>query len=157
MTTEENKVTDERYVREVLNGNNLAAIDEIMAPNYVSHIVGFPPSDREGDKQFIGMLRVAFPDLEYVVDAQFAEGNQVLHRMTTHGTHQREFMGIPPTFKKVVVQVVNINTFENGRVVEAWSMLDQLGLLQQLGAIPAPQVTAGQVTAADAQSAARGY
>jgi predicted ester cyclase len=138
MSTEQNKAIDQRYVAEVLNQNNLAAIDEIMAPNYISHIVGFPASDREGDKQFIGRLRAAFPDLQYTVDDQIAEGNKVLHRMTTRGTHQQEFMGIPPTYKQVVVQVVNINTFENGRVVEAWAMFDQLGLLQQIGVIPPP-------------------
>lgn len=54
----------------------MTAIDEIMAPNYIGHVPGFPPSDREGDKQLIAMFRAVFPDLHFTLEAQIGEGEQ---------------------------------------------------------------------------------
>jgi predicted ester cyclase len=138
MSVEENKATDRRYVAEVLNSGNLAAIDQIMAPGYVGHVPGFPPSDREGDKQLIAMFHRAFPDLRFTLEDQIAEGDRVVHRLSVVGTHRGEFMGIPPTGRRVSVTGVNINRFADGRVVEAWGFMDMLGLMQQLGAVPSP-------------------
>ena len=138
MSVERNKAMDRRYVAEVLNGGNLASIDEIMAPAYVGHVPGFPPSDREGDKQLIAMFHHAFPDLRFTLEDQIAEGDRVVHRLSVVGTHRGEFMGIPPTHRRVSVTGVNINRFENGQIIEAWGFMDMLGLLQQLGAIPEP-------------------
>jgi len=126
-------------VAEVLNNGNLAAIDEIMAPTYVGHVPGFPPSDRNGDKQLIGMFRSAFPDLQFTIEDQIAEGDKVVHRLTAVGTHKGVLLGIPATNRRVTVTGVNINRFAGGRIVEAWGFLDMMGLMQQLGAIPTPQ------------------
>ena len=138
MPADDNKAIDRRYVAEVLNGANLAAIDEIMAPSYVGHVPGFPPSDREGDKQLIAMFRGAFPDLRFTIEDQIAEGDRVVHRLSATGTHRGEFMGIPATGRRVTVTGVNINRFAGGQVVEAWGFMDLLGLMQQLGAVPSP-------------------
>ena len=138
MSAETNAVTDRQYVERVLNGGDLNAIDEIMAPNYVGHVPGFPDADREGDKQLIGMLRTAFPDLRVQIEDQIAVGDRVVHRLRAEGTHLGEFQGIPPTGNRVTVTGVNINRFVDGRVAEAWGFLDMLGLLQQVGAVPAP-------------------
>jgi steroid delta-isomerase-like uncharacterized protein len=133
-----NAEIDREYVERVLNGGELDAIDEIMAPDYVGHVPGFPDADREGDKQLIGMLRTAFPDLTMRIEDQIAAGDRVVHRLRAEGTHLGDFQGIPPTGKRVVVTGVNINRFRDGRVVEAWGFLDMLGLMQQLGAPPGP-------------------
>lgn len=138
MSVEQNRALDRRYVAEVLSNGNLAAIDELMAPNYVGHVPGFPPMDREADKQLLGMFRAAFPDLQFTMEDQIAEGDRVVHRMTAAGTHRGEFMGIPPTNRRVTVTGININRFENGRIAEAWGVLDLMGLMQQIGAIPGP-------------------
>lgn len=138
MSVEQNKALDRRYVGEVLDKGNLAVIDEIMAPNYVGHVPGFPPSDREGDKQLIAMFRAAFPDLHFTLEDQIGEGDKVVHRLTGRGTHKGEFQGIPPTGKQVTVTGININRFAEGKVVESWGIIDMLGLLQQLGVIPVP-------------------
>jgi len=138
VSVEQNRVIDRRYVADVLNKGNLAAIDQIMAPNYVGHVPGFPPSDREGDKQLIAMFRAAFPDLQFTMEDQIADGDKVVHRLTATGTHRGEFMGIPPTNKRVRVTGVNINQFVDGKIVEAWGFMDMMGLMQQLGAIPGP-------------------
>jgi predicted ester cyclase len=137
MSAEENKALDRRYVEEALNQGNVDVIDEIMAPEYVGHVASSPPMNRKGDKQFIHMLHAAFPDIHFTLEDQIAEGDMVVHRLTAHGTHQGEFNGIPPTGKQATVTAININRFAGGKVVEAWASFDMLGLLQQLGAIPA--------------------
>jgi predicted ester cyclase len=136
MSTEENKALDRRYVEEVLNKGNIDVIDEIMAPEYVGHVTGFPLANREGDKQFISMLRSAFPDIHFTIEDQIVEGDKAVHRMTARGTHKGEFNGIPSTGKRATVSVTNINRFAGGKVVEAWAVIDLLGLMQQLGVIP---------------------
>ncbi len=138
MSVEQNKALDRRYVEEVLDKGNLAVIDEIMAPNYVGHVPGFPPSDREGDKQLIAMFRAAFPDLHFTLEDQIGEGDKVVHRLTARGTHKGEFQGIPPTGKQVTVTGININYFVEGKVVESWGIIDMVGLMQQLGVMPTP-------------------
>jgi predicted ester cyclase len=138
MSVEQNKALDRRYVEEVLDKGNLAVIDEIMAPDYIGHVPGFPPSDREGDKQLIAMFRAAFPDLHFTLEDQIGEGDKVVHRLTARGTHTGEFQGIPPTGKQVTVTGININHFVEGKVVESWGIIDRVGLMQQLGVIPTP-------------------
>jgi steroid delta-isomerase-like uncharacterized protein len=127
---------DRSYVERVLNSGDLDAIDEIMAPDYVGHVPGFPDADREGDKQLIAMLRSAFPDLRVSIEDQIVAGDRAVHRLRAEGTHLGEFQGMPPTGRRVVVTGVNINRFVDGRVAEAWGFLDMLGLMQQIGAIP---------------------
>jgi predicted ester cyclase len=118
----------------VLHRGNLAAIDEIMAPNYVGHVPGFPPADREADKQLIGMFHGAFSDLHFTMEDQIAEGDRVVHRLTAVGTHTGLFLGVPATNRRVTVTGVNINRFENGQVAEAWGLLDMMGLMKQISA-----------------------
>src|ERR671925_462973 len=118
MSTEENKALDRRYVEEVLNKGNIDAIDAIMAPEYVGHVAGSPPSNLEGDKQFISMLHAAFPDIRFTLEDQIAEGDMVVHRLTARGTHLGEFNGIPPTGKQAAGSAININRFAGGKVVE---------------------------------------
>jgi len=132
-----NAEIDRSYVERVLNGGDLDAIDEIMAPDYVGHVAGMPDADRAGDKQLIGMLRTAFPDLHVTLEDQIVAGDRVVHRLRAEGTHRGEFQGIPATGRRVTVTGVNINRFVDGRVAEAWGFLDMLGLMQQIGAIPA--------------------
>ena len=136
MSVEANKALDRRYVEEVLNRGDIGVIDEIMAPNYVGHVAGSPPANREGDKQFMRTLHAAFPDIYFTLEDQIAEGDTVVHRLTARGTHMGEFNGIPPTGKQATVTAININRFAAGKVVEAWGEFDLLGLMQQLGVIP---------------------
>ncbi len=83
-------------------------------------------------------LTTAFPDLHLTIEDEIAEGDKVVTRVTARGTHQGSFMGIRPTGKRAVVTGIVIDRFANGKTVEAWNNLDDLGLLQQLGVIPAP-------------------
>ena len=137
MSIADNKALDRRYAEEVLDQGRLDVIDEICSPDYVGHVAGFPDNDREGDKRLVGMMRAAFPDLRCTIEDQIAEGDRVVHRLTCTGIHQGELMGVPPSGHRVTVGGININRIEGGRIADSWGVLDLLGLMRQIGAIPA--------------------
>jgi steroid delta-isomerase-like uncharacterized protein len=140
MSVEQNKATNRRVFEEVWNKGNLAVIDEISAANPVNHFI--PPgmaAGTEGFKQFVMLYRGAFSDLHFTLDDVIAEGDKVVTRWTTHATHTGPLMNIPPTGKKTTVTGITIARYDaDGKTAEAWATFDQLGLLQQLGVIPAP-------------------
>ena len=138
MSTEENKALVRRFYDEMFNKKNLTAINEFIDPNGVDH--GLPPglSGIEGTRRFIGMYLAAFPDLHMTFEDLIAEGDRVVLRWTCRGTHQGELMGIPPTGRQVTVTGIEINRLAGGKSVEHWLNNDTLGMLQQLGVIPAP-------------------
>ena len=137
MSTDENKALARRW-RELCDQRDPAAA-AYLAPNAVVHLPGAPgPLNREQVLGLLDRFYAAFPDLHHTVEDQVADGDTVVTRMTLRGTHQGAFQGIPPTGKQIVVSLIGIDRFENGKFVEQWSLLDTLGLMQQLGAIPAP-------------------
>ncbi len=85
------------------------------------------------------MLLEAFPDSQLPVEDQIAEGDKVVTRWTCRATHTGEFQGMPPTGKYTTMTGTTIFRIANGKLVEGWTNADMLGLLQQLGAIPAPE------------------
>jgi steroid delta-isomerase-like uncharacterized protein len=137
--TEENKAIFRRYVEEVGNQGNLDLVDEIFA-NYVSHQPDGSVLERgpEDVKRFMGEFRSAFPDFHTTIEDQIAEGDRVATRWTMRGTHEGEFRGIAPTGKRITVTGIGIFRFSEGKVVESWDSFDQLGMLQQLGAVSSP-------------------
>ena len=140
MTTDANKALYRRWFEEVVTERDLALADALLAPDYVLHFPGMPvPLDRDGHTQLLGMFHAAFPDWRETVEDVIAEGDRVVIRVTGTGTHQGEFMGAPPTGKRVTATGVGIGRLADGRIVESWAEYDALGLLQQLGVIPAPQ------------------
>ena len=137
MSTEENKAILRRNCEEAFNKGNLAVADETIAPNYVYHGPGgMEYKGPEGFKQFVTMFRTAFPDFHLTVEDMVAEGDKVAHRLTTRGTHKGELMGIAATGKQVTTTAITISRFAGGKEVEAWSSLDMLGVMQQLGVAP---------------------
>jgi steroid delta-isomerase-like uncharacterized protein len=139
VSVEENKTIVRRFVDEVQSGGNIDAIDELCAPEFVNHSAPpGVPSNCEGAKQVMAMFRQAFPDSYFTVEDMVAEGDKVATRKTFHGTHQGEFMGIPPTGQQVSVGLIDIVRIADGKVVEHWSMGDNLGMMQQLGIIVEP-------------------
>jgi predicted ester cyclase len=78
----------------------------------------------------------AFPDGTVTVDNLMAERDKVAYRMTVTGIHRRDFMGIQATNKPVTIRAIGIARVSGGQIVEEWQNFDDLGMLQQLGAIP---------------------
>jgi predicted ester cyclase len=143
MSIEQNKQTIRRIAAEIFEDGKLNVIDELFAPDYVEHS-GVPGYDfgegREGARRYITALREAFPDLCFEVLDLIAEGDKVVGYADVSGTFLKEFAGMKPTGKHAQWREAHICRMENGRVKEHWSVEDQLGMLQQLGVIPVPQV-----------------
>jgi steroid delta-isomerase-like uncharacterized protein len=140
MSTEANKAVARRLFEESLNTGNFAVLDELFAPNYRNYFPGMPdPLDREGWQQVVTMFRIAFPDLHFTVEDIIAEGDTVVLRWTHRGTHQGDFQGIAPTGKSIMGMGIVFFRLEDGKIVEDRPLFDQLGMLQQLGAIPASE------------------
>jgi steroid delta-isomerase-like uncharacterized protein len=137
MSTEENKALILRWFEEDKK-RNWAGIEELYAPDYVFHGAvppGFSP-DLAGSKQLMTALWTAFPDEHSVSEDVIAEGDKVVCRWSMRATHQGDFIGIPPTGKHVSWTGIGIYRIEDDKIVEAWGSTDNLGLMQQLGAIP---------------------
>lgn len=141
MSEKQNKAIVRRFVEEIFNRGNMSVADELMAPDFVEHEELPPgiPRDREGVKQMTTMMRSAFPDFKATIEDIIAEGNKVVIRMTWSGTQKGEFMGIAPTGKSVSIGVIDIIRIADGKLVEHWGQMDSMGMMQQLGAIPAPE------------------
>ena len=137
MSAEEHKAIVRRFVEEVQNRGDLAALDELCAPDFVNHSAppGVPPT-REGLAQLTALFRRAFPDGRMAIEDMLAEGDRVVTRKTFRGTHRGELMGLPPTGARVEIGLIDIVRLDGGKVVEHWNAVDNLGMLQQLGAIP---------------------
>jgi steroid delta-isomerase-like uncharacterized protein len=138
MSLEENKAIVSRFVEEVQNNHNLDAVNELFDRNMVDHLGQPVLSAAEGFKKFYSGLLAAFPDLRCVVHSQVAEGDKVATHKTFHGTHKGEFMGMPPTGKKIAVDVIDIFRIAGGKMVEHWAVQDLAGLMRQLGVKPPP-------------------
>jgi steroid delta-isomerase-like uncharacterized protein len=139
MSTEDNKALVRRFHAEIWSQGNLTVVDELCAPNFIYHTPSGPIQGLEGFKQYVTMYRTAFPDLYIPIDDMIAEADKVVTRWTARGTHKGDLMGIPPTGKQVTIPGILIGRFEGGKFVEGWIEFDALGMMQQLGVIPAPE------------------
>ena len=137
MSTEANKALANRVWEEVWHLGNLNLIDEWFTQDFVRH----DPGGRvlrgtDQNRQFIGSLRLSFPDVRYTVDDQIAEGDKVVVRYHFQGTHLGAFQGLPPTGKQITYTGILIYRFADGKIAEQWTEFDLLGLLRQLGVVP---------------------
>lgn len=141
MSTEENKAASRRFYEELFNEGNLDAAEEIAAPDFILHDPNLPEEPRgpEGLKQFVSLYRNAFPDIDFTIEKQVAEGDMVGTRWVARGTHQGELMGIEPTGARVEVEAFTLHRFSGGKIAEDWAHYDALGMMRQLGVIPAPE------------------
>ena len=139
MNAEQNKQLIRRIQTDGMAPGNMDVIDEAVASDYVNHDFPMPAPGREGFKQALAMFNTAFPDGEIVIEDQIAEGNKVVTRGSWKGTHDGPFMGVAPTGKRVALPFIDIWTVVDGRGHENWVQMDLLGLMQQMGAVPAPE------------------
>jgi steroid delta-isomerase-like uncharacterized protein len=142
MATQDSVNVFRRLVSELINDGNVAAFDELFAPDFVEHErPPGVPQGREGTRQLFSALHSAFPDLRAEIEDVVAQDDKVVFRMTWQGTQSGEFMGIPPTGKRVTWEVFDMVRVVDGKVAEHWGLMDQLNLMQQLGVIPTPEET----------------
>jgi predicted ester cyclase len=140
MSTEENKSIVRRY-RELHNTNAVDALGDVLAPQFVAHeMLPNVPRTPEGAKMLHQTNLSVFPDLQTRTDDLFAEGDLVVERwtMTCHHTGAPFFIGnLPASGKKIEVSGINTYRIANGKIVETWANMDFMGVLQQIGLMPA--------------------
>lgn len=138
MSTETNKAIVRRYFEQVFNEGRRELAEEFLAENIELHGTGLAPG-LEVVKQWLNMFAAAFPDGQMTIEDVVAEGDRVVARNILNGTHQGEMQGIPATGKAVSVPSITIFRLDNGKIAEGWLVSDNLGMMQQLGVIPASQ------------------
>ena len=140
MSAEENKELVRRYfqaIDEACEAGNAEIVDDFLAPDFVEHnpFPGIPPT-RDGWKQAFMAFVNGAPGY-HVVDDLVAEGDKVVGRITAYGKHTGELFGIPETGRDIRVSGIAIWRIQDGKIVEHWHETDQMGLMQQLGVVPA--------------------
>jgi steroid delta-isomerase-like uncharacterized protein len=138
--SEKNKVVVRRYLEEVWNARNPGLIAELVAESFIDHhLPPELPSGPAGVDIWYNAAVTAFPDCHITREDVIAEGDKVVTRFTFSGTHRGEFMGIPATGKQFSITAIAIARIADGKLVEWWENADVMGLMQQLGALPAPE------------------
>ena len=140
MSTTDLKALGRHFIEEMNKGKSAASavMDELCANDIVYH---FPFSNdvrgiNDVKKNVMGVYD-AFPDFHWTTEDQIVEGDRITTRATMTGTMKGVFMGYPPTGKKMTVSVINIARMAGGKIAEEWERFDTLGVMQQLGFIPA--------------------
>jgi steroid delta-isomerase-like uncharacterized protein len=128
-----------RLIDEVWNGGDFSAVDELIDPVFVAHHA-LPQEVRgpAGARAIIEAHRRGFPDLRMTVEDLFVHDDRVVTRWTMSGTHRGEWFGLAPTGRTVRTDGITIDRWSAGRAVESWTHADFVGVLQQLGVMPAP-------------------
>jgi len=137
--TDANREISRRILDEVFNQGREEVADELIAPEAIGHDPALPEPTRgpEGLKQNAATYRGAFPDLRVGIDDQCAEGELVCTRWTAKGTNTGDFWGMAATGKQATITGITIDRIAGGKIVESWTNWDTLGMLQQLGVVPA--------------------
>ena len=142
MSTDENKALTRRSW-EIVAMASLETLEDALKEVYADTIVMHEPDEDvrgiEGLKQFVSMIRSAVPDLRITLEEDIAEGDKVVSRWRAQGTHQGELMGIASTGNEVAITGITIHRIEDGKIVEAWTNFDAMGMMQQLGHLPSPE------------------
>jgi len=138
VTTDTRKLI-ERIPLEIFNNDNFGLINELVSADFVEHTPqpGVAPT-RDGFKQSAIELKKAFPDLRYTIEDSLESGDKIVHRLTARGTMKADYMGMRATGKPATWTEIHIGRVANGRLTEHWGLVDQLGLLVQLGVIQSP-------------------
>ena len=126
-----------RRIFALMDEHNNDAIREFVAPGYSAIFGNNPPMNVDEWLGLSGMMYAAFPDGTHTFDEAFEIDDRVIVRGSFTGTHEGDFMGVPPTGNEITVTFLNLDRFEGGKIVEHRSEADMLGLMQQVGAIPA--------------------
>ena len=128
-----------RLFTKFINTGNKQLAEELIASDAIFWVPGRPDPMRglEGYMNILGMMRSGFSDIQWTLEETIAEGDKVAARFTMRGTHDGAFFGAPATGKKIEVRAMNYYPFSDGMIVEEYGQPDLLGLLQQIGALPA--------------------
>jgi steroid delta-isomerase-like uncharacterized protein len=130
-----------RACLETITHNNSDALDRILSPDYVLHDPALPGDvhGAQGLGDLLAEYRTAIGEVRLTIDQQFTDGDYVATRWFVRGSHQGELMGASPSGREIAFGGVTISRCRDGKILEEWEICDTLGLLQQIGALPAPE------------------
>ena len=126
-----------RRIFALMDEQNDPAVRELLASGFSAVIGGNPPVSVDEWAGMGEMMYAAFPDGRHTIDEILGIDDRVMLRGRFTGTHSGEFLGMPPTGKKIAITFMNIDRFAGGKLIEHRAEVDMAGLMQQLGAIPA--------------------
>ncbi|HEV7810012.1 MAG TPA: ester cyclase [Candidatus Limnocylindrales bacterium] len=138
MSIEENKAIVRRFVDEIFVQGRAGTVDELLDDSFVGHTwpsTGNPKADL---KAAIERTSKGLADPEFTIEDLVAEGDRVAVRLTSAATQVGDFMGMPGSGKRYSIEEIHVFRLRDGKVVEHWHQFDQMGMMQQLGAMPAP-------------------
>jgi steroid delta-isomerase-like uncharacterized protein len=133
--SEQNKTLARRWFEDLFSRGNLDVANEILSAEFVDHLTHEDERGLEELKHYVGIYRTAFPDIQDTVEDIVAEGDKVVVRWTSGGTHQGEFMGVAPTGRHVRFSGMRLFRIAENKIVESWVNIDERGLQEQLGAV----------------------
>lgn len=127
------------FVEEVLNQGNIEASGKFFHDNMVEQVPlpGQGPGI-DGLKTILRGFSAAFPDMHWTIEEQIAEGDKVATRFEWTGTHRGTFLGVPATGRPVKVWGIVIDRLQNGKIKDTRIIMDTMGMMMQMGVIPAP-------------------
>jgi steroid delta-isomerase-like uncharacterized protein len=134
--SEQNKKLARRWFEDLFSRGDLDAANEILSAEFVDHLPREEERGIEELKHYVSIYRTAFPDIQDKVEDIVAEGDKVVVRWMSRGTHQGEYMGIAPTGRHVTFTGMRLFRFAENQIAESWVNIDERGLQEQLGAIP---------------------
>jgi steroid delta-isomerase-like uncharacterized protein len=134
MGTQENKVLVRRFVDEVFVKGNPDGVDKLVTPDFTPHSWGNMPSGVEPLKQAIRRVHAGLSDVSFKIEDMIAEEDRVAVRVTAHGRHTGEFMGMPASGKEYTISEMHIFHLRDGKVSDHWRDADMMGLMKQIGA-----------------------
>jgi steroid delta-isomerase-like uncharacterized protein len=157
MTIDDNKAIVRRFIDEIFIGGRHETVDELLADDFVAHTWPSPGHPNHDLKAAIGRTSGALADVHFEIEDMIAEGDRVAVRLTTGARQVGEFMGMPASGKRYSIGEIHIFRLRDGKVVEHWHQLDQMGLVSQLGgATPGGGAAAGDSGAKPADGATPG-
>jgi steroid delta-isomerase-like uncharacterized protein len=133
--SEQNKTLARRWFDDLFSQGNLDAANEILSAEFVDHLPREEERGLQELKHYILMYRTAFPDIHDTVEELVAEGDKVVARWTSRGSHQGEFMGVAPTGRHVTFTGMRLFRIAENKIAESWVNIDERGLLEQLGIV----------------------
>jgi len=138
MSANENMEVFRRVIELGFNEGKLADLDRLVAADFVEHQFA-GESGLPGFKSLVLQLRTAFPDLKMTIEDSISSGDKVWVRLRCRGTHKGPLMGIPPTWRSIDTNALEVCRVANGKLVEHWGVPDRFAAMSQLGLLPGPR------------------
>jgi steroid delta-isomerase-like uncharacterized protein len=131
--SDQNKALARRWFEDLFSRGDVDAANEILSAEFVDHLPREEERGIEELKYYVSIYRTAFPDIQDTVEDIVAEGDKVVVRWSSRGTHQGEFMGVAPTGRHVAFTGMRLFRIAENKIAESWVNIDERGLQEQLG------------------------